>query len=64
MLDVAAVAETLLEREPPATHECFAAQFGLPESVFFPACRRAGGVARFRQGHSRFPGQVAGGAGA
>ncbi|MGV6476113.1 CRISPR-associated helicase Cas3' [Azotobacter vinelandii] len=34
MLDVAAVAETLLEREPPATHECFAAQFGLPESVF------------------------------
>ncbi len=34
MLDVAAVAEVLLEHEPPSTIECFSRQFGLPVSSF------------------------------
>lgn len=34
MLDVAAVAEVLLEHEPPSTLEYFARQFGLPETSF------------------------------
>ena len=34
MLDVAAVAEVLLEHEPPSTIECFSRQFGLPVSAF------------------------------
>ncbi|GAB3393408.1 CRISPR-associated helicase Cas3' [Azotobacter armeniacus] len=34
LLDVAAVAEVLLEHEPPGTLEHFARQFGLPEQFF------------------------------